>query len=414
MSTKKSLRCLFYVQDGYGMGHISRVANLSGHLKQTFPEWDIIVVTGDKNASNLLRQDVEFIKLPSFKITSDQEGRMINSTAALSSYALTSTIRRNIVDKILTTFKPSVIVIEHMPRGHGRELSGLLRAHKHKHPDCHLILGIRGILGSKKYAYSTVFSPLDLEYIHDNYDSVLAFTDNKVIDVVTYYDLPDWFKTRLHYTGYVMAPNNNAPTIPVDLRTIGVEPGEAYLGVGLGSGVSAEALLSNVLVALKNTSGLPAKKIIVSGPKLSIDAHSDFVNKYPEFIFHKNITNYSEFIENASCFIGFAGYNTVSACLKNYTPALFISREQSLLGEQQQHIEVLSKLGICTGIHENDASVNTIIDKLSVFKNNSIGKHTLAINGGSMTSIYINNLQKKQLTEQGITSQNVNNQELVN
>lgn len=387
----KKPKCLFYAHDGFGMGHIGRCACLSDALKRMYPQWDVIIVTGDKQAFSMLPENVELVKLPSFSKIPDSDNTPQMKPAALSSFALTITLRKQILETLLTTYGPSVIIVDYSVRGLGRELSGVLDAYKEKNPECQLILGLRGVLGLKEHIGNELFTNGNMEYIKRYYDKVFVYIDKKVIDIASYYSLPDWMKEKLMYTGYVtISENKNNNCNCFDTSILSAD--EPYLGVGMGSGIGAESILMDILNALKEVKGLPDKKVIITGPKFSRETFDQLVKIYPDFIFKYFTSEYATFVSKANYFIGLAGYNTISHWLQGTNPALFIARDQKR-GEQQLHLQSLENLGLCVTLNEADAGQDILISKIeSLVKIDNIN-NSLAMHGESFVADYVNKLQ---------------------
>ncbi len=388
----KKPRCLFYAHDGYGMGHLGRTVALAKCLKQTYPKWDVLVVTGDKNAFQMLPVDVELVKLPSFSITADDENRMKISPTTLSSYALTSVLRKQILNSILAGFTPDVIVVDHLARGLGRELSTSLNNYKKKYPDSRLLIGMRGIMGTTQQIYNEGLTPSDMDYINKLYDKILIYIDKSVLDITSYYKLPTWFNEKMLYTGYVTSSNPKKKADVCGSSNFWTSTREEYLGVGLGSGIDAGNILADILEALSLTDGLPKKKVIVTGPKLAYNSYSEFAKKYPQFNFQRFTPYYSEFVTKAAFFVGLGGYNTISAWLKGSSPALMISRNQTRQKEQQQHLQALADLGLCKTINEQEACVAKLVNELETLVRSKSCKHSIATGGETVVADYVNSL----------------------
>jgi predicted glycosyltransferase len=388
----KNPRCLFYAHDGYGMGHIGRSTCLAGELKRRYKDWDVLITTGDKHVFPMMPHQVELVKLPSFVKLPDSDNSPQMKPAALGGFALTLTLRKRLLNTVFETYIPKVVVVDYSVRGLGRELSGTLDVFKEKFPECILILGLRGVLGKKDHIANEVFTTSNLDFIKDYYDTVFVYTDKKIIDVAAYYELPSWLKDRLFYTGYVTSPDDCKLKEVNENSHWGVPVTEPYLGVGLGSGVGAENILKKILAALAATKGLPEKKVIVTGPKISWNFYKQMEIQYPQFIFHHYLDDYASFVAHASIFIGLAGYNTISHWLKQTNPALFIARDQER-GEQQLHLQALERLNLCIAIDEKDADYKIFAEKLQQISKNSNHKHTLMTNGEAVAADYINKLR---------------------
>lgn len=365
------------------MGHISRVCNLASSLKHLYPEWNVIVVSGDKKAFSLLPDSVEFVKLPSFTVYSDTSGKMCTSPGALHSYSQTSLLRRNILETLFSTLLPDVVVIEHLARGHGRELSGIIRKYKLHHPDSHFILGLRGIMGTKQHTVKSILTSKDLEYIKSIYDTVFIYSDKNIIDFISFYDPPSWFRSKLVYTGYILPKYQGSVS---DNQPFGKD----YIGIGLGSGIKAEDSLKIILDALHQIDFFPHRKVIVTGPKFIESEHVFLKRLYPDFTFISYTSDYASFIEHAAFFIGYGGYNTVATWLKKPVPALFITRDQSLIGEQDMHINALANLGLCLSIKEDDLNSDSLLQAYKELSQKQLPSHNLSLRGSFHVSYFIN------------------------
>jgi predicted glycosyltransferase len=139
---------------------------------------------------------------------------------------------------------------------------------------------------------------------------------------------------------------------------------------------------------LSQARGLPDKKVVITGPKLSAEVCEDLIAKYPQFIFRQFIKQYAAFVANAAFFVGLAGYNTISAWLKGKKPALMISRAQ-VRGEQELHLQTLANLGLCITLNEDDATSEKLVKSLEVLGKRRNIRHNLAVDGGIVVADYI-------------------------
>lgn len=390
----RNKRCLFYVHDGYGIGHLGRVAALTWKLKNEYPEIDIIVITGDNNAGTILHPGVEWIKLPSFRIVPDNEDRMRIYPASLSSYALTVTLRKKIIATVFDYFLPKVVIIDHLARGMGRELAPIIRKFKYNNPNNHFVLGLRGLMGKKQQAYHHIFAAGDLDYIKEIYTKILVYLDKSILDVASFYNLPTWGHEKIKYTGYVVNSKSKMNSSQSVSSYIPISSCEEYLGIGLGSGVNAEAILTTILKVLPFIKNIPSKIRVVTGPKFSDKIFQQMKEKYPTIRFKHFESQYASFIEKAKYFIGLGGYNTITIRLKSKKPGLFIARTQYSEGEQEQHLNLLADSKLCIMIKESDMSEDRLIQSLRLLVKGTKSKHNLAMDGDTVTAEYINILMK--------------------
>ena len=196
-------RVLVYVQHLLGSGHLRRAALLSEAMVRA--GLDVTLVSGGLPVPGLRVSGVRLVQLPPvaaadmrFKSLVDAQGQPVDVQL--------QDARR---DQLLALFKdlrPQALVIELFPFGRRQmrfELLPLLDAARTAQPAPVIVSSVRDVLGGSR---DPERQDRMLAYFERYFDHLLVHGDPALLPFERTFAPADRIGTRLHYTGYVVAP----------------------------------------------------------------------------------------------------------------------------------------------------------------------------------------------------------------
>jgi predicted glycosyltransferase len=332
---KSRLDVLIYSHDGRGLGHVSRGVTIGMALRRLFPELKVLFVSGFKQTATLVGScPLEWMKLPSYEtqiIAGKSKGRLGN-TNIKNCYL--GPARANIIESIITNFKPRCVLVDHDPPGKRDELLPSLRLTKGT--DTIWILGIRAVVGE----VAAIWSALSKDAFQEHYHSLLWYGDEKVLGG----EIPDaigqYFATNPIVTGYVSRFLEMKHWTPYDSGK--------YAGTIAVPWLSETSLtfLENLYKALYELGeGYGRWKIFTDLKK--IEAEADKIKIKFDDIPYCTVENVSDrylaTLANSRVAIIYGGYNSLTDIMAAKIPSVVIVRGMNDR-EQEEHVRKISQL----------------------------------------------------------------------
>jgi predicted glycosyltransferase len=332
---KSRLDVLIYSHDGRGLGHVSRGVTIGMALRRLFPELKVLFVSGFKQTATLVGScPLEWMKLPSYEtqiIAGKSKGRLGN-TNIKNCYL--GPARANIIESIITNFKPRCVLVDHDPPGKRDELRPSLRLTKGT--DTIWILGIRAVVGE----VAAIWSALSKNAFQEHYHSLLWYGDEKVLGG----EIPDaigqYFATNPIVTGYVSRFLEMKHWTPYDSGK--------YAGTIAVPWLSETSLtfLENLYKALYELGeGYGRWKIFTDLKK--IEAEADKIKIKFDDIPYCTVENVSDrylaTLANSRVAIIYGGYNSLTDIMAAKIPSVVIVRGMNDR-EQEEHVRKISQL----------------------------------------------------------------------
>ena len=193
-------RFLFYSHDAMGLGHVRRNLSVAGALTELAPEASVLVATSSEEAERFgVPANADLLKLPGLR-------KMGNERYASRKLQLRwpeiRAVRAEILAAAVTSFRPSVLLVDKHPLGVGGELRMALDAARNR--GARAVLGIRDVLDD--------LTAVDAEWrrrgvfadIAGLYDHVLIYGQPDLFDPLCEYDFPDDVAAMCSFCGYVV------------------------------------------------------------------------------------------------------------------------------------------------------------------------------------------------------------------
>jgi len=377
---KSRLDVLIYSHDGRGFGHVSRGVTIGMALRRLFPRLKVLFVSGFKQTATLVGScPLEWMKLPSYEtriIDGKSKGRLGN-TNIKNCYL--GPARANIIESIITNFRPRCVLVDHDPPGKRDELLPALR--KTREADTIWILGVRAVVGE----VAEIWSALSKQAFEAHYHSLLWYGDEKVLGN----EIPDaigkYFNTDPFLTGYVSRFLELKHWMPYH--------SEKYAGTIAVPWLSATSMtfLENLHKAL---SGLGENygrwKIFIDLKK--IEAEANRIKLRFDDIPYCSLENVSDrylaALANSRAALIYGGYNSLTDIMAAEIPSVVIVRGMNDR-EQEEHVRKISQLkpSLIYVLKEAKADWKTLAEGLEQQLNvEAGGESEIRLNGAEVSA----------------------------
>lgn len=331
-----------YWHNGRSLGHTSGAAKVAQHLLRSPQMYSIAGITGAYRGLDLLPDQVDLIKIPSFSNFDDPSGWNLRPRLAISEATLHQA-RADLITTFLRHYRPDVLISDHIPRGTDDELVPALEA---RYPT-HAVLSLRGVLFDRDKTMRKYFGPKHRgPWVLDHYCQFNVHIHPEVFDLAEYYRLTGEAAQRLHYTGYLAEP---VPYTRDQARTrLGIATEERLVVAAMGGGQGAGELWQALSRALTTRRHAFDRALLVTGPYLEptdLRALQQYWADDTAVEVRAYEPDLKPWMRAANLFIGAAGANMLGEVLATAANTIAIPRQIREV-EQQVHSQRLHQLGI--------------------------------------------------------------------
>ena len=341
------LRVLLYSHDSVGLGHLRRNLAIAGEIADTFPNSNILIVTGSPCATQFqLPPNTDLIKIPT--ISKDRKGRYVvhNSSGSLDHILK---FRSKIILDAFHMFEPTLVIVDHQLTGLKGEALDMLRAAKKK--GVLTIYGSRDIKDSPEVVQSFWDTRDHRWALNEGYDQVCIYGVPEVFDPrVAYAPFLDKVK-RVDFVGYIVPAIKEVAKAPARRK-------RKKVLVTFGGGGDGAQKAKLYLRALATE---PANwdSHIITGPLMEPEV-KHYIRSQARKIepvgaikvqrFHRNIP---DLLNQVDAVVGMAGYNSCAEILQSGIPAVLLPRVFPRK-EQLIRAERMAELGWVSVVSEVD------------------------------------------------------------
>lgn len=380
---KSRLDVLIYSHDGRGLGHVSRGVTIGMALRRLFPERKVLFVSGFKQTAMLAGPcPLDWMKLPSYetRITAGKSKGRLGNTNIKNCYL--GPARANLLESIITNFKPRCVLVDHDPPGKREELRPSLRLTSSA--DTTWILGMRAVVGEVE----DFWSDLSKNTFTEHYHSLLWYGDKKVMGNQIPNTLGDFFSTDPIVTGYVSRF--------LEMKHWAPYHSARYAGTIAVPWLSETslALLDNLSEAIGGLGETYGKWKIFTDLK-KIEAEASNIKSQFDAIPYCTLENVSDqylaTLANSQVAIIYGGYNSLTDIMAAKIPAVVILRGMSD-GEQEEHVHKISRLkpNLIYALKEGDVNRKTLAEGLERQLNAAVGDEAeIMLNGAEVAAAKI-------------------------
>ena len=377
---KSRLDVLIYSHDGRGFGHVSRGVTIGMALRRLFPGLKVLFVSGFKQTATLVGScPLEWMKLPSYEtqiIAGKSKGRLGN-TNIKNCYL--GPARANILESIITNFKPRCVLVDHDPPGKRDELLPSLS--KTKETDTIWILGIRAVVGEA----AAIWSELSKQAFAEHYHSLLWYGDEKVLGNEIHNAIGQYFSTEPFVTGYVSRF--------LELKHWTAYHSGPYAGTIAVPWLSETSLtfLENLYKALSDLGERYGKwRIFTDLKKIEDEAHNIKLrfDQMPYCTVENVSDRYLAALANSRAALIYGGYNSLTDIMAARIPSVVIVRGMHDR-EQEEHVRKISELkpSLVYVLKESQADWQTLAAGLEQQLNVEVGVESeIMLNGAEVSA----------------------------
>jgi predicted glycosyltransferase len=186
MSRLRAPRLLIYSQDGLGLGHQRRTTLLAGEFLAAWPGATALTMSDSPLGQFFpVSPGHDYLKLPSIVKAGPGEWHPVSMTLP---FADVLHLRREIIRSTVLTYRPDVLLVDHMPHGAMGELVPTLETLRSL--PVRVVLGLRDILDAPTTIRHRWRLEGAFEAVERHYDDVLVYGSQDVFDVAAEYEWP--------------------------------------------------------------------------------------------------------------------------------------------------------------------------------------------------------------------------------
>jgi predicted glycosyltransferase len=336
-----SKRIALYWHNGRGLGHTVRCATLGQALLDNFPGSAVMGITGASKGLELLPQEMDFVKIPSYLAFDDVEGVHTMPILSITKPQFQS-LRENLIATVVKGFLPHVFIVDYHPQGKKGELIPMLI----NSPETRKVLGLRGILGTPTETNDEFFSPRMVTFIREYFSAIHVYVDQQVLRLEEYYQVPISLRNMLTYTGYVTRPME--ATKAEARALLNLDPHTRLIVASFGGGQGTDRLWRAILHGLSKIQQHFDLAYFAAGPYLEANIYESLrvqVSEHPNWRWTRLLDPMPLWIKASDLFIGSGGYNSLAEVIATGANALIIPRHHND-NEQELHASRLAELNI--------------------------------------------------------------------
>ncbi len=340
-------RIAFYSHDTQGLGHVRRNTVLAAALVAADPSARVLLVSGAREAAALpLPERTDIVFVP--ELAKDCRGGYSARGSAVSLDHVVA-LRTAVLEHVLATFSPDLLVVDKVARGFDGELEPALRRVRLEH-GTRTVLGLRDVLDDADTTRREWRQSRTPDAIDTLYDQVWVYGDPTIFDPAEEYGWGGSVRSKVRYTGYLgagreqflpvvrdrAADTPHAPAARSRHRTPYVL---ALIGGGQDGAAVADAF---------SRAAYPQghEGVLVTGPYLpAVDLARvrEAARDRTDLTVHQLVGDVPALARGAAATISMGGYNSVCELVAARRPALVVPRqtprrEQAVRAERfEQH-----------------------------------------------------------------------------
>lgn len=318
-------RLLIYSQDGRGLGHLRRTSAIAEGFLRARPDACVLTVSDSPLGTFFgLLPNQDYLKLPS--VVKTGPGEWSSLSLPISGGEMLS-LRRDLLTSAAVSFRPDILLVDHMPHGARGELLPALEALRASSTT--FVLGLRDILDAPDVVQRTWWAEGAGEAVEEFYDLVLVYGDRRVFDVADEYSWGPTAARLIEYCGYVCAPMVGRTARRIRTRALGAGSTSALVVAMAGGGADAFPMMDALLDSFGQLhSEAPCSLVLITGPFMPAAQRRELAARaqgLPVQV-RKSVHDTASYIAAADVVVGMAGYNTTVEILRSGTPAVLVPR----------------------------------------------------------------------------------------
>lgn len=347
---------MMYSHDTIGLGHMRRNTAIARELVARVPGASVLMLVGCPAGMVFEpHPGIDYVKLPS--LAKLGRGRWQAGSLRIDA-ATTRALRAGILERVMETFAPDVLLVDHEPSGVWDELVEPIRALRRKGAT-RVILGLRDILDDPDRVARSWGGNGTAEVIRTLYDDVLIYGSEGFYPSDAAYGLADLRPGHVRYCGAVTTAQPAARE-----RWRGAPRRVVVSG---GGGRDAYALLDAVLGGFELLPGERRPELtLIAGPLMDAELSSALRHRAAEAgaIFRDAVPDLPALLARSDLFLSMCGYNSITEALVTGCPTVVVPRVGPS-GEQRIRAERLQAMGLARVVWRHDLSATRMASVLT-------------------------------------------------
>jgi predicted glycosyltransferase len=355
-------RLLIYSQDGLGLGHMRRTYSIASEFLDRFPESAVLTIH-DSPLGNPFKSppNHDYVKLPSINKVGPGDWRAVSLPLRVPEVL---EMRAELIRSIVGSFRPDVLLVDHMPHGAMGELRPALEALEGLDPRPKVVLGLRDIIDAPAVVARRWLVEGAFEAIDRFYDLVLVYGSREVFDFAAEYRLPHRVAAKIRYCGFVCTQARARYAERVQAQFAGRSGG--LLVAMAGGGADGFPLMRSLLEAIPIVrSRQDLEAVLITGPMMpaaqrrTLLAHADDLG----VVLKTSVSDPLSYIAAADVVVAMAGYNTTMEIIRSSTPALIVPRAGPS-AEQRTRAHLFQERGWVAAIDPDELSPEALAEAI--------------------------------------------------
>ena len=361
MSQTTSPRIMMYSQDGFGLGHMRRTSSIATQLSRLRSDAAILTLADSRLGQFFeTSPNHDYLKLPSVLKAGPGDWRAVSLPLP---FAEVHAMRCELIRSAVLSFRPHVLLVDHMPHGAMGELLPTLEALKAGGADTRVVLGLRDILDAPEVIRRRWQVEGAYAAVERYYDQVLVYGRRDVFDLAEQYGFSPAVSERLRYCGYVCTPSAARYVARARAKYLAAaDAGTRLIVARAGGGADAYPMMRALLDAL------PAIRqrqrcvlALICGPFMPAELRRDLEARsrgLPARV-SMSVSDPLSYIDAADLVVAMAGYNTTMEILRSGKRAILIPRSGPS-AEQRTRARLFAARGWVEVIDPDDLGVDTV------------------------------------------------------
>jgi predicted glycosyltransferase len=347
-------RLLIYSQDGFGLGHLRRNLNVAYRVWRARPDVSVLVVADSPAAPFFaLPPRCDFVKIPT--LVKVDAGVWRSDRLSLDHREVLE-IRTRLLDGLVDSFRPDLMLVDHMPHGIFGELIEPLRALRRQRRRTRIMLGLRDILGSPADICRHWRLEGAYEAAEEYYDGVCIYGCADLFDLVREYEFPETIAAKASYCGYVSREQAPPPLEDADVERLFPQRHEQLVFVTGGGGADASFFMDKFIDAVRLMfPRVPFDAVLSTGPFMHPEQYMLLRRKAKGLPIH--VTRHGQdnirMLRRADLVISMAGYNTIAEILRYRKRAIVVPRSGPS-AQQTIRTRLMGERGLFTVVHARE------------------------------------------------------------
>jgi predicted glycosyltransferase len=270
-------------------------------------------------------------------------------------------VREAIIEAVLESFAPHLVLVDHEPAGLAGELCPALDRLRTKPSRPILVVGLRDITYGSAETRARWTSEGTYELLDQVYDRILVYGSQDVFDPIQAYGFSPLATAKTTFTGYIRQPGPFEPAAEIRQR-LGAES-LPLLVVTTGGGSDGGRLIRAYLEAVREEELTGAVSYVVAGPQLPESEWSELLavaGDLPNLTLVRFCTDLVSHIAAADVVITMGGYNSVCEAVAAGKRPIVVPRGEGS-NEQRLRAECLAALGVVTHLPQTALTPENLV-----------------------------------------------------